>query len=424
MRTSRRAAEPAEASGRHYDMDWLRVAAILVIFAYHVGRLFDGWSTMGPALGHDMQAWHVKYHELTPWPIYPMAVGAQFTMPLFWVLSGMATWFGLRSHAVGAYMRRRAFRLLVPVVTLGWWVFGPIQVYIEATTGQHYIAPPFEGSFWEFLPHYVSDGVYGFGGYFPWDGLHLWYLTHLFLLTLLSLPLFLWLRTPRGQRASAAAAGFLCRPAAIYLLAVPLAVVETFLPRGVPLLTTEEGGWLLVSYWVFLVLGFFLVSDPRLRATVQRHRWPSLIVAAVTTVPLLVLASGIASFVVGSPGFIGFMVLRSLNGWLWIVAILGFGSAHLNRSRPVLGYIGAAVLPFYILHQPLIVVLGYLTADWGLPIPLMYVLVALTVMAVSLCLYEFAIRRVALLRLLFGMGGAPPTSPTGPTIAAVDAAGR
>jgi glucan biosynthesis protein C len=135
-RTGQGTAVPGSTDARQFDLDWLRIAAIVVIFAYHVGRLFDGWATQGTAFGHDMQAWHIKYHELRAWPIYPMAVGAQFTMPLFWVLSGMATAFALRTHPVGGFLRRRAVRLLVAVVTLGWWVFGPIQVYIEATTGQ------------------------------------------------------------------------------------------------------------------------------------------------------------------------------------------------------------------------------------------------------------------------------------------------
>ena len=65
----------------------------------------------------------------------------------------------------------------------------------------------------------------------------------------------------------------------------------------------------------------------------------------------------------GTCGSLGAVVRRrlaqgDLNGWLWLMTSLGFGSAHLNQPRPVLGYVGSAVLPFYILHQPLIVVLG------------------------------------------------------------------
>ena len=385
---------------RLFDVDWLRVIAIGAIFVYHVGRLFD-----------DMEPWHVKFHELAGWLTYPMVFGAQFMMPLFWVLSGMGTMFALRNKEVRAFIRRRAARLLVPVVTLGWWVLGPIQVYVESTTGQDYNAPAFQGSFWEFLPHYVRDGVYGFGGFFTWNGLHLWYLTYLFLFTMLSLPLFLWLRTPGGSRANSRLAGRLSRPAAIYLLAVPVAAVEALLPRSVPVLGWDEGGWLLGSHWLFLVLGYFLVSDPRLRPAIQRHRWPSLLVAAATTVPLALLAPGFESLEYGSTQFIGFMSLRSLNGWLWLMAILGFGSAHLNKPRPILGYVGPFVLPFYILHQPLIVVVGYLIRDWAVAIPVANAAVTLTVVVISLSAYELAIRRLAIGRLLFGLD--PADQPRG-----------
>lgn len=115
---------------------------------------------------------------------------------------------------------------------------------------------------------------------------------------------------------------------------------------------------------------------------------------------------------VGSLDYIGFMVLRTLNGWLWILAILGFGAAHLDKPGPVLGYVGPAVLPFYIPHRPLIVVVGYVTRDWRLPIPVMYLIVSPTVLAVSLCAYKFAIRRFGIMRLLLGLGHARSTPPS------------
>lgn len=377
---------------RLFDVDRLRVIAIGAIFLYHVGRLFD-----------DLEPWHVKHAELTGALLYPMALGAQFMMPLFWVLSGMGTRFALGTHPPGAFVRRRAARLLIPVVTIGWLVSGPIQVYIESTTGQHYNAPPFDGTFWEFLPQYLTSGVYGFGGFFALTGLHLWYLTYLFVFTLASMPLFLWLRTPAGVRATSRLAELLDAPGAVYLLALPVLAVEAFLPRGIPVLAWEEGGWLLGSHWVYLVLGFLLASDPRPRPAIQRQRWVSLALAASSTVPLAVLAPGVDALVFGTTEFVGFLGLRTLNGWCWLLAILGFGAAHLTRPGRVLAYAGPAVLPFYILHQPVIVVLGYLTRTWSVPIPVLYALVALGTLGISLGLYEVAIRRRPRLRLLFGL---------------------
>jgi hypothetical protein len=51
----------------------------------------------------------------------------------------------------------------------------------------------FAGSFIEFYPHYF-DGFYAFGGNFAWMGLHSWYLEMLFIFSLITLPLFLYLR--------------------------------------------------------------------------------------------------------------------------------------------------------------------------------------------------------------------------------------
>jgi peptidoglycan/LPS O-acetylase OafA/YrhL len=196
----------------------------------------------------------------------------------------------------------------------------------------------------------------------------------------------------------------------VYLLVLPVWAVEAFMPREVPVLAWEEGGWLLGSHWVFLVLGFLMVGDPRLRPAVRRARWPSLLLAASSTVPLALLAPGVDALEFGTAQFLGFISLRCVNGWLWLMAILGFG-ARLDRPAPVLGYLGPLVLPFYILHQPLIVVAGYVIRDWQAPIPVAYLLVTVVVLATSLLLYEFGIRRVNLLRLVFGMRRkAPPTA--------------
>ncbi len=52
--------------------------------------------------------------------------------------------------------------------------------------------------------------------------------------------------------------------------------------------------------------------------------------------------------------------------------------------------------------------MGYVIRDWQAPIPVAYVVVTVVVLATSLLLYEFGIRRVNVLRLAFGMR---PTTP-------------
>ena len=68
------------------------------------------------------------------------------------------------------------------------------------------------------------------------------------------------------------------------------------------------------------------------------------------------------------------------------------------------------MLPFYILHQPLIVVLGYLLAGWALPVLPKYLLIGALVLVLALGFYFLAIRRSRLLRFLFGLPAASSTS--------------
>jgi hypothetical protein len=61
------------------------------------------------------------------------------------------------------------------------------------------------------------------------------------------------------------------------------------------------------------------------------------------------------------------------------------------------------VLPFYILHQPVILILGYFIIPLPLTILTKYLLIAPLAFGITLGLYEFGIRRVNLVRRLFDL---------------------
>jgi surface polysaccharide O-acyltransferase-like enzyme len=76
--------------------------------------------------------------------------------------------------------------------------------------------------------------------------------------------------------------------------------------------------------------------------------------------------------------------------------------------RPSLGarvvaYAGEAFLTVYILHQTVVFVIGYYVVQWQTTALLKYVVISLTSLAVTLLLYEFAVRRTRVTRWLFGM---------------------
>jgi len=61
------------------------------------------------------------------------------------------------------------------------------------------------------------------------------------------------------------------------------------------------------------------------------------------------------------------------------------------------------VLPFFLLHQPVISVIAYYVVLWNAGIFVKLVTVVIGSLSVTLALYEFVIRRVGFLRTIFGM---------------------
>ena len=160
---------------RRYDIDWLRVLAMLTIFLFHCARFFN------------YEDWHVKNNQLDFGMSVFVEIVSQWIMPLFFILSAISVYYALDHRNNRLFINERFKRLVIPLV-FGIFVLVPPQVYIERVSHSQ-----FAGSFVQFFPHYF-DGLYGFGGNFAWMGLHLWYLEILFIFSLLTLPIFRYLR--------------------------------------------------------------------------------------------------------------------------------------------------------------------------------------------------------------------------------------
>ncbi len=96
-------------------------------------------------------------------------------------------------------------------------------------------------------------------------------------------------------------------------------------------------------------------------------------------------------------------VLRAFNSWFWLLAIMGFGTRHLGFTNRFLVYANQAVLPFYIFHQTIIVTIGFYLIDWDIAVLLKYAVLSTTSFCVIMVLYEIFVRRINVLRYLFGL---------------------
>lgn len=371
------AAKPA----RRYDIDWLRVLAVLLLFPFHTARIFDTYST-----------WYVKNEVLSDALTYFITLVHPWHMPLLFLLAGAATWFALSFRSGGQYAKERVTRLLVPLI-FGLLVIVPPQSYFGflQNTG-------ISASYFEWYPNYFNINPADIDGYFLGGFAlgHLWFILFLFIFSLLALPLFLYLRgRESGKRLTSGLASFFSIPGTIFLIGLLLygiARLIDFYPNPLYFIT-------------YFILGFILVGDVRYEKIVDRHKLISLILG-----PILFLFFGyflVFGFPAGPPRSWSLELVRAYNEgiapWLIVIAILGYGRKFLNFKNKFLVYNAEASYPVYILHQTVIVILGFYVVQWAMGVPLEFVTILTASVVVSFLIYDLLIKRFNLTRFLFGM---------------------
>ncbi len=232
---------------------------------------------------------------------------------------------------------------------------------------------------------------------------HLWFLAYLFVFSLLLIPAFRYFRSDKRKPLISRIAGFLEKPGAIFLPAIPLVIINIVLRPiygwGSQNLINDWANFLFYITVVFY--GFLLVSDGRILRVVQHNRHTALIAAIVFGTGIFAFESGFATL----PDVIAqwvFLFLMALDCWCWLIAIIGIGSLLLNFTNRLLKYASDAVLPVYILHQTIIVTLGYFVIQWDAAIASKYFFIVIAALIGSLGIYE-VVRRTSVTRFLFGI---------------------
>jgi len=381
---------------RRYDLDWLRVLAMLAVFVFHCTRFFC------------TEGWHLKNAEQS-FVLFVLVRGLMWPwlMEIFFLLSGAGAWYALRSRSAGTFLFDRAKRLLVPLYTVGLFILLPPQFYFE-----HMFNEGYTGGLWRSLPQYFGD--FGLPRFSPWpmtilplpfDG-HLWFLKLLFLISLVTLPILVFLKSPRGLRWIDALAGWCGRRGGIFIFVLPLALAFVVLRAVFPV----QRGWAeFVWYAIYFVLGYMIPADGRFADAFKRHGWFGLalwIVGMFGGILVLVLALGFDPMPGAEPfslKFVLFQVIWSAASFGSVVFLLGLGARYLNFNNRALAYGNEAVLPFYLFHQTIILAVGYFVIRLGLGILPKFLIVVVLSFAAIMGLYELGVRRFNVMRFLFGM---------------------
>ncbi len=377
--------EKACGSERRYDLDWLRVIAFGFLIFYHIGMFYVTWG------------WHVKSPHAGPWLEPAMALINPWRLPLLFLISGSALRFAIDKSRLTQFVPRRCMRLFVPIV-FGMLVICAPQAYFEL-----YSKGETGSDFWAFYGQYLDFDM-EFSILTPtWN--HLWYLVYILAYTLAVvalLPLLRWLDGPAEALFSWLGRGAL----GWRLLLVPvlpfLCYAWLLAPRF-PSTHAFYNDWANhAELFSIVLIGWFAAKSPALWGAVQRHLGPAIVLALGL---LLVLAAVRLTWgaVRADQGLATLMtLLRTVFMWAAIVAMLGLAQRYLNCDGPVLRFLTEAVFPYYILHQTLIVAVGFWVG--GLLLPVWQEAGIITVATVVGCVVlTEAIKRLPPLRPLFGL---------------------
>jgi glucans biosynthesis protein C len=357
---------------RKYFLDWLRVGAFGLLIFFHVGMLYVSWhyNLKSPRL----------YPAIEPW----MNAVSAWRLALLFLIAGVASRFLIDKLGPGAFARDRLRRLL-PVILTGMFVVIPPQTYV-VLVGRGVTHMGFPTFWWTQYLRANQTLVRPLGMTMPtWD--HLWFLVYLLIYALAAAGV-IWVARRLGVRGAPRISPWIL----IFAPAIWLAIANLLILIKAPITDALVNDWGGHLKWVSLfVTGLLSARQERFWAILEEHRGKALAAAAV----LLAIQSR-----VNDPAW---SAVSGLYAWAAICALCGFAKAVLNRPSRLLSHLNKAVLPIYVLHQPILLVAAFWLFPLGLPVPIEVLLLAGVTGLGSLAIYEAAIRPFAVCRFLFGL---------------------
>lgn len=361
---------------RRYDIDWIRVLVFDSLILYHVAMFFAPWD------------WELKNNVTVDWIKWPMLFINRWRLPILFVISGIGTRFALSYRSGGEFAKERIERLFIPLIIGVLLIVAPQIYLVRLAEGRTYT------SYINFYPDFFN-GTYPEGN-FSWG--HLWFLPYLLVMSFVSIPTFIYLRKKDNVVISRFREMLSYTPFTLFLFVVPLFFSDILLEPYFPFTHGLVGDWYaLTHYFICFLAGYLFASaGSDFWIGVMRLKFWSLITGIVAFTFLIWSWFNFDNIYIAG-------LLSSINRWSWILAIFGFSATYLNRASSVIKYRTQAVYPFYILHQTIIILLGFYLMDGAMPIFIKAIIMVVGTYGGCWLIYEFIIRRISFIKPMFGV---------------------
>ncbi|CAL2086525.1 Glucans biosynthesis protein C [Tenacibaculum sp. 190524A02b] len=361
---------------RRYDLDWLRVISVLAVFLHHVFMPFNG------------DDFHIMNDEHSKLLDDIMVYFEQFRLPILFLISGVGTVFAFSKRSWKSFIKERCKRLLIPLV-FGVIFIVPFQVYYENIEDFQ--------SFIESYPYLVSKLKVN----------HLWFIENLFYTSLTFIPFILFLRSSKSKVVKKYIERF-SKQTGVISWCIVLVLIRVISKDYFP---SNSKSFLNLSstlyYSFFFTGGIIIATNNVLWKLIKINRKRNLMITLFFSLLFyfyyLIPEENIEPYLNLKNRWRLWYLVCALVSWSVITTVLGYAQQYLNKPSYVLGKLNESAYPFYILHQTVIIAIGYYVIQINSSIFIKVNLLLFSSLLVIFLIYYFIISRLNFFRFLFGM---------------------
>lgn len=360
---------------RRYDLDWLRVIAILAVYFHHIGMPFNG------------DDFHIMNRDSSKLLDDIMVFFEQFRLPLLFLISGTGTIFAFSKRTWIQFAKERSVRLLIPLI-FGVLFIVPPQTFFENKASY--------ASYWD---------IYSNGDF---EVNHLWFIYNLFWMSLSMIPFILFLKSTKSTAFLQFFERFTVKRFGLFLIVIPLTIMFIVFKKYFP--SDSKDLFNLSStvyYGFFFVMGMIFASATSIWTYLKQYRklnaYMFLLSSVVFYAYYFVPGAWISPYITPTLGWNIWYAVCCLVGWTFIITFLGYAQIWFAAKSTLVQKLNEAIYPFYILHQMIIVVFAYYIIQLYIAIAWKLFLLLITTFPVIIIIYRFLIYPFSMMRILFGM---------------------
>ncbi len=303
---------------KHY-LDNLRTIMILFLFPVHTFMIWNNYGTKFYIWGGESKLISSLIIIVNPW-----------IMALLFVIAGMCARYSLEKRSTKEFVKERIFRLLIPFIS-GMLLLIPFQALYARKFFFGYT-----GNIFDHLKYFFTH-ITDLSGY---DGAltpgHLWFILFLFIISLVALLVTKYIPFKKVSKQLEKLNIF--------------EIILLFIPVWLMYYLGNFGGYSLGKYFSLYLLGYYLFSNEKNIEKIIDNRK---IILSLFCIFQLILVILYYKFSYYGDLYVNFV------GWLGVLSCLIIGKLYLNKENKITNYFKKASFPIYILHQTILVIIGY-----------------------------------------------------------------